>query len=235
MPGPYCFRIDSGRILCAYAYVGHRAGRREGNPALPAHQGTGQTGRSVRRQVPHHRLRAEQFHQLRDLLDLRADAVPQPVAAAAPERRLAVRRAAEDRSSSFRCRRRCARPGETWYQGTADAIYQNINLVEQADPDVVAIFGARPHLPHEHHQHDRVPRAEERRGHGGRHPGGQAAWPPSSASSKPAGDGRILAFHEKNPDAPTMPGDPQPRLRLHGQLHFLHAHAAAAAARRRRR
>ena len=33
-------------------------------------------------------------------------------------------------------------PGETWYQGTADAIYQNINLIEQADPHIVAIFGA---------------------------------------------------------------------------------------------
>src|SRR5471030_307949 len=33
-------------------------------------------------------------------------------------------------------------PGETWYQGTADAIYQNLNLVEQANPHVVAIFGA---------------------------------------------------------------------------------------------
>src|SRR5579871_4206213 len=32
-------------------------------------------------------------------------------------------------------------PDETWYQGTADAIYQNINLVEQSDPEVVAIFG----------------------------------------------------------------------------------------------
>src|SRR5499425_2743722 len=32
-------------------------------------------------------------------------------------------------------------PGETWYQGTADAIYQNMNLVEQSDPHVVAIFG----------------------------------------------------------------------------------------------
>src|SRR6202045_2935468 len=32
-------------------------------------------------------------------------------------------------------------PGETWYQGTAAAIFQNINLVEQADPQVVAIFG----------------------------------------------------------------------------------------------
>src|SRR5882757_4892394 len=33
-------------------------------------------------------------------------------------------------------------PEETWYQGTADAIYQNINLIEQAEPHVVAIFGA---------------------------------------------------------------------------------------------
>ena len=32
--------------------------------------------------------------------------------------------------------------GETWYRGTADAIYQNINLIEQADPHVVVIFGA---------------------------------------------------------------------------------------------
>src|SRR5881275_229198 len=32
-------------------------------------------------------------------------------------------------------------PEETWYQGTADAIYQNVNLIEQADPHVVAIFG----------------------------------------------------------------------------------------------
>ena len=33
------------------------------------------------------------------------------------------------------------RTGGSWYRGTADAIYQNINLVEQAHPDLVAIFG----------------------------------------------------------------------------------------------
>ena len=32
--------------------------------------------------------------------------------------------------------------GETWYRGTADAIHQNINLIEQADPHYVIIFGA---------------------------------------------------------------------------------------------
>jgi glucose-1-phosphate adenylyltransferase len=34
------------------------------------------------------------------------------------------------------------RSGEVWYQGTADAIYQNINLIENCNPDVVCIFGA---------------------------------------------------------------------------------------------
>ncbi len=34
------------------------------------------------------------------------------------------------------------RAGETWYQGTADAIFQNVNLIEQSEPDLVAVFGA---------------------------------------------------------------------------------------------
>ncbi len=32
--------------------------------------------------------------------------------------------------------------GETWYRGTADAVYQNANLIRDIDPDLVAIFGA---------------------------------------------------------------------------------------------
>ena len=34
------------------------------------------------------------------------------------------------------------RMGETWYQGTADAIFQNLNLVEDSNPDIVAVFSA---------------------------------------------------------------------------------------------
>ena len=34
------------------------------------------------------------------------------------------------------------RTGDEWYKGTADAIYQNLNLIERFDPDIVAIFGA---------------------------------------------------------------------------------------------
>lgn len=34
------------------------------------------------------------------------------------------------------------RSGEHWFQGTADAVHQNINLIEEHRPDLVVIFGA---------------------------------------------------------------------------------------------
>ena len=98
-------------------------------------------------------------------------------------------------------------PDETWYQGTADAIYQNVNLIEQADPHVVAIFGAdhiyRMNITNmiEYHEHKRahvtvaaIPVAKE-----------QAV---EFGVIEAAPDGRIIGFHEKNPHAPTIPGDP---------------------------
>jgi glucose-1-phosphate adenylyltransferase len=96
---------------------------------------------------------------------------------------------------------------ETWYQGTADAIYQNINLIEQADPHVVAIFGA-DHIYRmniatmvEFHEHKSAQVTV-------------AAIPVDKRLASEFGviecrsDGRILRFHEKNPEAPTIPGDP---------------------------
>ena len=97
-------------------------------------------------------------------------------------------------------------PDETWYQGTADAIYQNINLVEQSDPHVVAIFGGdhvyRMNITNmvEYHVHKSAEVTV-------------AAIPVHKKHAHEFGvievaeDGHILAFHEKNPDAPTMPGD----------------------------
>ena len=32
--------------------------------------------------------------------------------------------------------------GESWYRGTADAIYQNLRLLDRTNPEVVAVFGA---------------------------------------------------------------------------------------------
>jgi glucose-1-phosphate adenylyltransferase len=34
------------------------------------------------------------------------------------------------------------RLGQSWYRGTADAVRQNLNLIHDFDPDVVAVFGA---------------------------------------------------------------------------------------------
>ena len=31
--------------------------------------------------------------------------------------------------------------GKKWYEGTADAIYQNLNLIYDSDPDLVCVFG----------------------------------------------------------------------------------------------
>jgi glucose-1-phosphate adenylyltransferase len=97
---------------------------------------------------------------------------------------------------------------ETWYQGTADAIYQNINLVEQSGPDVVAIFGG-DHIYTmnvtsmiEFHQQRNAEVTV-------------AAIPVPRKHAvefgviETSGDGHILGFHEKSANAPTMPGDPE--------------------------
>jgi len=34
------------------------------------------------------------------------------------------------------------RSGANWFQGTADAVYQNVNLIEEHAPDLVVVFGA---------------------------------------------------------------------------------------------
>jgi glucose-1-phosphate adenylyltransferase len=34
------------------------------------------------------------------------------------------------------------RTGKKWYQGTADAVFQNINLINDENPDYIAVFGA---------------------------------------------------------------------------------------------
>lgn len=97
--------------------------------------------------------------------------------------------------------------GETWYRGTADAIYQNINLIEQADPHLVAIFGA-DHIYRmnvremlEYHEQKRAQVTV-------------AGIPMPRSLSREFGamevnsDYSIRAFHEKRDDVPTMPGEP---------------------------
>jgi len=98
-------------------------------------------------------------------------------------------------------------PGETWYQGTADAIYQNINLIEQADPHIVAVFGA-DHI-YRMNIREMIEFHEQKRADVT-----VAAIPVEKKHAiefgviESAPDGRILGFTEKRADAPTIPGDP---------------------------
>ena len=98
-------------------------------------------------------------------------------------------------------------PGETWYKGTADAIYQNANLIEQSDPALVAIFSAdhiyRMNISSMIAFHEQK-RAEVT----------VAAIPVERRFSADFGvletarDGHIIGFHEKRADSPPLPGDP---------------------------
>ena len=98
-------------------------------------------------------------------------------------------------------------PGEAWYRGTADAIYQNHNLIEQTKPQVVAIFGA-----------DHIYRMDIRqmiKCHNDQQADVTvAAIPVHKSLAKEFGvivtdsTGRIVEFREKDPNAPTMPGNP---------------------------
>jgi len=96
---------------------------------------------------------------------------------------------------------------ETWYQGTADAILQNINLIQQSDPHVVAIFGG-DHI----YRMNIASMIDFHRARGAEVTVAANPFAREFASEfgviEAADDGRILAFHEKNPNAPTMPGDP---------------------------
>ncbi len=96
---------------------------------------------------------------------------------------------------------------EDWYRGTADAITQNINLIEQADPHVVAIFGA-DHIYRMNIRQMIEYHVDKRAGVT------VAAIPVAKELSREFGviettpEGRIIGFHEKKADAPTMPDDP---------------------------
>ena len=96
---------------------------------------------------------------------------------------------------------------EDWYRGTADAIYQNINLIEQANPHVVVIFGA-DHIYRMNIRQMIEYHVEKRAGVT------VAAIPVNKEQASEFGviettlDGGIIGFHEKKADAPTMPEDP---------------------------
>jgi glucose-1-phosphate adenylyltransferase len=97
--------------------------------------------------------------------------------------------------------------GKDWYRGTADAIHQNINLIEQSAPDIVVVFGA-DHI-YRMNIREMIEFHEQKRAHVT-----VASIPVEKKYASEFGviettsGNRIVGFHEKRADAPTMPGDP---------------------------
>jgi glucose-1-phosphate adenylyltransferase len=99
------------------------------------------------------------------------------------------------------------RTGLSWYKGSADAVFQCMHVIRDEDPDHVCIFGGdhvykmevrQMLLEHLHKAADitvaciPVPKAEA------------SAFGVIEVDA----EGRILAFHEKVPDPPDIPGKP---------------------------
>ena len=99
------------------------------------------------------------------------------------------------------------RKGPYWYAGSADAIYQNLNIVADERPDYVVIFGS-----------DHIYRMDPRQmldyhiEMGAEVTVAGIPVPIEEASDfgviESDADGRIRDFHEKPADPPSMPGDP---------------------------
>ena len=111
------------------------------------------------------------------------------------------------------------RVGPQWYRGSADAIYQNLNLFEDHDPDDVCVFGA-DHIYKMDVEHMLDFHREK---------GADltvAAVPVSLEEGKAFGvfdieeDGRIKDFYEKPDDPISMPGDPERCLASMGNYIF---------------
>jgi len=111
------------------------------------------------------------------------------------------------------------RRGPQWFQGSADAIYQNLNLIYDERPDVVCVFGA-DHI----YRMDPRQMVDEHRGSGAGVTVAAIPVPRADAHQfgiiEAADDGRILAFHEKPSDPPAMPGNPDQCLASMGNYVF---------------
>ena len=111
------------------------------------------------------------------------------------------------------------RRGPHWFSGSADAIYQNLNLITDENPDVVCVFGA-----------DHIYRMDPRQmveDHLANDCDVTVAAIPVPIEQGPQfgvieadGVGRIVNFHEKSPTPPPMIEDPSRCLASMGNYVF---------------
>ena len=112
----------------------------EGKRLLPLTHDRAKPAVPVRRLVPPDRFRAVELRQRRAHSRWSCSRSTRVTASTVTSaRRGASRRCSA--TTSRRCRRRCV-AGPFWFSGSADAIYQNLNLISDESPDLVCVFGA---------------------------------------------------------------------------------------------
>ena len=111
------------------------------------------------------------------------------------------------------------RRGPYWFLGSADAIYQNLNLIGDERPQHVCVFGA----DHIYRMNPR-PMVEQHVESGAGVTVAAIPVPRELASAfgviESDSSGRIIRFHEKVVDPPPMPGDPSRCLASMGNYVF---------------
>jgi glucose-1-phosphate adenylyltransferase len=96
------------------------------------------------------------------------------------------------------------RRGQRWFVGSADAIYQNFNLIADEQPDIVCVFGA-DHI----YRMDPRQMVDHHIAVGGGVTVAGIPVPKHEATDfgvMEVSGTKIKAFHEKSPTPPTMPG-----------------------------
>ena len=115
------------------------------------------------------------------------------------------------------------RRGPRWFAGSADAVFQNLNIIGDEKPDYICVFGA-DHIyrmdPRQMlEQHVRI------RGwsHRGRHPRADVDEADQFGVIEPGQGTVIRPFSGEAQDRRAgLPDDPRPGLGVDGQLHLPH-------------
>ena len=120
------------------------------------------------------------------------------------------------------------RTGPEWYKGSADAVYQCKHVLDDVTPAIVCVFGG-DHI----YKMDVLQMVQFHKDRGAHATVAAIPVPKSEASAfgvlEVADDGRIIAFHEKVQNPPTLPGRPDTCLASMGNYVFETTGAASRA------
>jgi len=119
-------------------HSGDDPGGREGRAAPSSYDPSGKTGRTLWWHLPHYRFFPVKLHQLRHQADRRSH--PVQVLLVGPALRLGWDLFSSELNEYVISVPPQQRVGNKWYQGTADAIFQNIYMIGRDPPDHLLVL-----------------------------------------------------------------------------------------------